>query len=150
MRRWSRGSGSSDGIRPVRKSLFSWNIFKIPRTGCWLKSGVLSFSPWTPFTCNWFWQTSLWQWKNLLLVSPRVREPVLKRFESHHWVEGLMIYCMILVVSTGVNGRDVRAESCRWISTQIVAPLYPKCAISQAMQSQASINNESSTRPSKT
>jgi len=30
----------------------------IPRTGCWLKSEVLNFSSWTPFTYNLFWQTS--------------------------------------------------------------------------------------------
>jgi len=30
-------------------------------------------------------------------------------------------------------------ESCRWISMQTVAPLYPKCAISQTMKS---INNK--------
>jgi len=29
-----------------------------PRTGCWLKSGVLNFFPWTPFAYNLFWQTS--------------------------------------------------------------------------------------------
>ena len=34
------------------------------------------------------------------------------------------------------------AESCRWISTQTVGPLYSKCAISQAMKNQRSISNE--------
>jgi len=29
-----------------------------------------------------------------------------------------------------------------WISMQTVAPLYPKCAISQTMKSQRGINNE--------
>ena len=43
---------------------------------------------------------------------------------------------MILIVSTGVNRRDYRTESCRWISAQTVAPFYPKCAISQTMKSQ--------------
>jgi len=33
-------------------------------------------------------------------------------------------------------------ESCRWISMQTVAPLYPKCVISQIMKSQRSISNE--------
>jgi len=39
---------------------------------------------------------------------------------------------MILVVSMEVIGRDFHmgAESCRWISMQTVARLYPKCAIS--------------------
>jgi len=36
--------------------------------------------------------------------------------------------------------RNVRAESCRWISMLTVAPFYPKCA--QTMQSQRSISNE--------
>jgi len=35
----------------------------------------------------------------------------------------------ILIVSTGVNGRDFRAESCWWINMRTVAPFYPKCAI---------------------
>jgi len=43
---------------------------------------------------------------------------------------------MILIVSTGVNGRDFRTESCLWISMQTVAPFYPKSAISQTMKSQ--------------
>jgi len=47
---------------------------------------------------------------------------------------------MILIVSPAVNGRDFRAESCRWISIQTVAPLYPKCAISQSMKSQGKIS----------
>jgi len=34
------------------------------------------------------------------------------------------------------------AESCQWISMQTVAPLYPKCAISQTVKSQRSISNE--------
>ena len=34
------------------------------------------------------------------------------------------------------------AERYQWISMQIVAPLYPKCAISQIMKSQKSISNE--------
>ena len=33
------------------------------------------------------------------------------------------------------------AESCRWISMQTVALLYPKCAISYTMKSQRSISN---------
>ena len=33
---------------------------------------------------------------------------------------------VILIVSTGVNRRDFRAESCRWISMQTVAPFLPK------------------------
>ena len=33
------------------------------------------------------------------------------------------------------------AESCRWISIQTVALLYPKCALSQTMKSQRSISN---------
>jgi len=37
---------------------------------------------------------------------------------------------MIMNLSTGVKGRDFRAESCRWISVQTMAPFYPKCAIS--------------------
>jgi len=34
------------------------------------------------------------------------------------------------------------AESCRWIRIQIVALFYQKCAFSQTMKSQRSINNE--------
>jgi len=50
----------SDGIRPVHTGLQEHvlGISLIPRTGCWLKSRVFSFSPWTPFTYNVFWQTS--------------------------------------------------------------------------------------------
>ena len=47
---------------------------------------------------------------------------------------------MILIVSTPVNGRDFRAESCRLISMQPVEPFYPKCAISQTMKSQGKIS----------
>jgi len=126
---WWDSTGSQDCVL---------GISLIPRNGCWLKSGILNFSPWTPFTCyNLFCQTShrlvtnflwrkartkiwenakinnltcwtvpvgntninlcsyigptsmvclwrLWWWENLLLVSPGVREPVLKKFESHH------------------------------------------------------------------
>ena len=58
-------------------------------------------------------------------------------------MEGLFL---ILVLCAAVNGVDFRmdAESYRWISMQTVAPLYPKCAISQShtMQSQRSISNE--------
>jgi len=46
---------------------------------------------------------------------------------------------MILIVSrlqAGVNGRDLRAESCRLITMQTVTPVYPKCAIAQTMKSQ--------------
>jgi len=43
---------------------------------------------------------------------------------------------MILIVRTGVNRRDFRTESCRWISMQTVASFYQKCAISQTMKSQ--------------
>jgi len=43
----------------------------------------------------------------------------------------------ILIVSTRVNRRDFRTESCRWTSMQTVAPFYPKCAISRSMKSQA-------------
>jgi len=43
---------------------------------------------------------------------------------------------MILIVSTRVNRRDFRTESCRWTSMQTVAPFYPKCAISRSMKSQ--------------
>jgi len=32
---------------PVRNNLF---LQFFPRTGYWLKSGVLNFAPWTPFT----------------------------------------------------------------------------------------------------
>ena len=53
---------------------------------------------------------------------------------------------MILVLSTGVNGDEFRmgAERCWWICVQTVAPLYPKCAISQSqtMNSQRSTSNE--------
>jgi len=53
---------------------------------------------------------------------------------------------MILVLSTGVNGDGFRmgAERFRWISMQTVAPLYPKCAISQShtMKSQRRISHE--------
>jgi len=48
---------------------------------------------------------------------------------------------IILIVSTGVNGRDFRAESCRWIAMQTVAPFYSKRAISRSMKSQKSISN---------
>ena len=41
---------------------------------------------------------------------------------------------MILIVSTPVNRRDFRTESCRWISMQTVAPFYTKCAISRSMK----------------
>jgi len=41
---------------------------------------------------------------------------------------------MILIGSPVVNGRDFRAESCRWISMQTVGPFYPKFAISQIMK----------------
>jgi len=49
-------------------------------------------------------------------------------------------------------GDDFRmgAESCQWISMQIVTPLYPKCAISQTVKSQRSINNELQYKTSKT
>jgi len=43
---------------------------------------------------------------------------------------------MILIISTGMNGRVFRAESCRCISMETVAPFYPKCAISQTMKRQ--------------
>jgi len=43
---------------------------------------------------------------------------------------------MILIVSTGATWRVFHAESFRWISMQIVAQFYPKCAISQNMKSQ--------------
>jgi len=46
---------------------------------------------------------------------------------------------MILIVSrlqSGVNGRDLRTESCRLITMQTVTPVYPKCAIAQTMKSQ--------------
>jgi len=43
---------------------------------------------------------------------------------------------MILIVSTEMNRRDFRTESCRWINMQTVAPFYPKCAISRTMKSQ--------------
>jgi len=33
-------------------------------------------------------------------------------------------------------------QSCRWTSMQTVAPLHPKCAISQTMKSQRSISNK--------
>ena len=51
---------NSDRTRPVRTSSQEpvLGISLIPRTGCWLKSGVLNFFPWTPFTHNLFWQTS--------------------------------------------------------------------------------------------
>jgi len=49
-------------------------------------------------------------------------------------------------------GDDFRmgAESCQRISMQIVTPLYPKCAISQTVKSQRSINNELQYKTSKT
>jgi len=34
------------------------------------------------------------------------------------------------------------AESCRWISMQTIALVYPNCAISQTLKSQRSISNE--------
>jgi len=34
------------------------------------------------------------------------------------------------------------AESCQWTITPTVEPLYPVCAISQAMKNQRSISNE--------
>jgi len=43
---------------------------------------------------------------------------------------------MILIVSIGVNRRDFRTESCRWIRVQTVAPFYPKCAISRTIKIQ--------------
>jgi len=49
---------------------------------------------------------------------------------------------MILVLITEVNGRHFRTESCQWISIQNVAPIYPKCAISQTTQNQRSISIE--------
>jgi len=41
-------------------------------------------------------------------------------------------------------GDDFRmgAERCQWISMQTMAPLYPKCAISQTTKSRRSISNE--------
>jgi len=46
-------------------------------------------------------------------------------------------------------GEDFRVdtESCRWISMQTVALLYPKCAISQTMNSQRSTRNELQYKP---
>jgi len=42
------------------------------------------------------------------------------------------------------------AESCQWINMQTVAPLYPKCAISQTMNSQRNNSNELQYKASKT
>jgi len=47
---------------------------------------------------------------------------------------------MLLIVSAPVNGRDFRAESCRWISMQTVEPFYPKYAILQSMNGQVKIS----------
>jgi len=46
---WWNSTGSQE---PVLRISF------VPRTGCWLTSGVLKFSQWTPFTQDLFWQTS--------------------------------------------------------------------------------------------
>jgi len=40
------------------------------------------------------------------------------------------------------DGFHMGAESRQWINMQIVAPLYPKCAISQTTKNQKSISNE--------
>ena len=46
-------------------------------------------------------------------------------------------------LATSLNGWFcMGAESCQWISMQSVAPLYPKCAISQTMKIRRSISNE--------
>jgi len=53
---------------------------------------------------------------------------------------------MILFLSTVVTGNDSRTgvERWQWISMQTVAPLHPKCAISQSqtMKSQRNISHE--------
>jgi len=55
--------------------------------------------------------------------------------EMRQWHRGSGRVLMILVVSTGVNGRDIR-----WISMQTVAPLYSK--LQSHKPSQRSISNE--------
>ena len=42
---------------------------------------------------------------------------------------------MILIVCTGVNRKDFRTESCRWISMQTVAPLYQVCDVTNQEKS---------------
>ena len=60
----------SDGIRLAgtgsQKPVFAISL--IPRTDGWLKLGILSISPWTPFTYNLFCKTSHRPATNFLIV----------------------------------------------------------------------------------
>ena len=79
-------------------------------------------------------------WAGLTLAE----RSALPRWKCDNVLEEMDRFLWFLVKKTSANGDDflIGAEIYRWISMQTAAPLYPKCAISQTMEIQRSINIE--------